>query len=205
MPSRHGECTVDWELIAQQYDQMVKYATALKLRTGEAEHVLRRFTRGGPKHPTYRAIEEVGRAAKSIFIADYVASEGLCREIHEGLQLAEYGQQRCDLRAADAADEGEEFVHLHRVAVGDRVPGDEAVACGLGQSRAAARGTAAPSDDPLERLTLPAFERLRFPLQVDTGETGEQALVGGADRVHADGRFKGVGRCVKEDVTLFGV
>jgi len=42
---------IDWELIAQQYDQMVKYATALRLGTAEAEQVLRRFTRGGPKHP----------------------------------------------------------------------------------------------------------------------------------------------------------
>ncbi|WP_030164024.1 Tn3 family transposase [Spirillospora albida] len=80
---------IDWELIAQQYDQMVKYATALKLRTGEAEQVLRRFTRGGPKHPTYRAIEEVGRAVKSVFIAEYMASEQLRREIHEGLQVVE--------------------------------------------------------------------------------------------------------------------
>ena len=49
---------INWEIIAQQYDQMVKYATALKLKTAEAEQVLRRFTRGGPKHPTYKAIEE---------------------------------------------------------------------------------------------------------------------------------------------------
>ncbi|TDD13101.1 hypothetical protein E1294_42240 [Nonomuraea diastatica] len=42
---------IDWEIIAQQYDQMVKYATALRLGTAEAEQVLRRFTRGGPKHP----------------------------------------------------------------------------------------------------------------------------------------------------------
>jgi TnpA family transposase len=80
---------IDWELIAQQYDQMVKYATALKLRTGEAEQILRRFTRGGPKHPTYKAIEEVGRAVKSVFIAEYIASEALRREIHEGLQVVE--------------------------------------------------------------------------------------------------------------------
>ena len=42
---------IRWELIAQQYDQMVKYATALRLGTAEAEAILRRFTRGGPKHP----------------------------------------------------------------------------------------------------------------------------------------------------------
>ncbi|MEV5576895.1 Tn3 family transposase [Spirillospora sp. NPDC052269] len=80
---------INWELIARQYDQMVKYATALKLRTAEAEQVLRRFTRGGPKHPTYQAIEEVGRAVKSVFVAEYMASEELRREIHEGLQVVE--------------------------------------------------------------------------------------------------------------------
>ncbi|GAA4621923.1 hypothetical protein GCM10023196_012060 [Actinoallomurus vinaceus] len=80
---------IDWELIAQQYDQMAKYATALRLGTAEAEQVLRRFTRGGPKHPTYRAIEEVGRAVKSVFVAEYMASEELRREIHEGLQVVE--------------------------------------------------------------------------------------------------------------------
>jgi TnpA family transposase len=80
---------IDWDLITQQYDQMVKYATALRLGTAEAEQVLRRFTRGGPKHPTYKAIEELGKAAKSIFVAEYIASEELRREIHEGLQVVE--------------------------------------------------------------------------------------------------------------------
>lgn len=36
---------INWELMAQQYDQIVKYATALKVGTADTEDILRRFTR----------------------------------------------------------------------------------------------------------------------------------------------------------------
>jgi len=80
---------IKWNLIRQQYDEMVKFATALRLGTADAEAILRRFTRDNVQHPTYQALVELGRAAKTIFLCDYLASEDLRREINEALNVIE--------------------------------------------------------------------------------------------------------------------
>ena len=61
---------IHWDLIAQQYDEMMKFATALRLGTADAEAILRRFTRDNASHPTYQALKELGRAVKTIFLCD---------------------------------------------------------------------------------------------------------------------------------------
>jgi TnpA family transposase len=80
---------IDWELIVKQYDEMVKYATALRLGTAEAESILKRFTRNNRQHPTYKALAELGRALKTIFLCSYLTHEAVRREIQEGLNVVE--------------------------------------------------------------------------------------------------------------------
>jgi len=81
---------IDWELIRRQYDEMIKYATALRLGTAEAEAILRRFTRENIQHPTYKALAELGKAVKTIFLCRYLHDQALRREINDGLNVVEH-------------------------------------------------------------------------------------------------------------------
>ena len=80
---------INWEIIEQQYDELIKFATALRLGTADAESILRRFTKNNVQHPTYKALCELGKALKTVFLCDYLRLESLRREIHEGLQVIE--------------------------------------------------------------------------------------------------------------------
>lgn len=80
---------IRWDLIREHYDELVKYATALKQGTVDSETLLRRFTKEGPQPPVYQALCELGKVRKTIFLCRYLASEELRREIQEGLNVVE--------------------------------------------------------------------------------------------------------------------
>jgi TnpA family transposase len=50
---------------------------------------VQRFTKKNVQHPTYKALAELGKAIKTIFLCRYLHSKELCREINEGLNVVE--------------------------------------------------------------------------------------------------------------------
>src|SRR5260370_957344 len=66
---------VRWEIIENNYDLMLKYATAIRLRTASTEALLRRFT-SETTHPAYAAMLKTGRAQPSTLLARWPRDRG---------------------------------------------------------------------------------------------------------------------------------
>jgi TnpA family transposase len=47
------------------------------------------------QHPTYKALAELGKAIKTLFLCRNLHEETLCREIHEDLNVIEQWTQFC--------------------------------------------------------------------------------------------------------------
>ena len=74
---------IDWPLLHDNYNELVKYAVALKQGMVDSEVILKCFKAGNYQHPVYKAMMELGRAIKTIFLCRYLHSEELRIEIHE--------------------------------------------------------------------------------------------------------------------------
>jgi TnpA family transposase len=80
---------IRWDLIIQQYDEMVKHAVALKTGTATAEAILKRFNSSNVTHPTSKALAELGKVEKTISLCEYLSSLDLRYEVNEGLNVVE--------------------------------------------------------------------------------------------------------------------
>ncbi len=80
---------IHWELIKENYHEIVRLVAALKTGTAEAEVIIKRFSQDNYNHPVYKAMDEIGKAVKTIFLCRYLSSEALRIEIHEALNVVE--------------------------------------------------------------------------------------------------------------------
>ena len=75
----------------QQYDQMIKYTTALRLGTAETEAILRRFTKQQRAAPDLQGLCRAGQGHQDDLPLPVPAfDEALRREINEGLNVIEH-------------------------------------------------------------------------------------------------------------------
>ncbi len=76
------------EVIENNYDLIIKYATAIRQGTASTEALLRRF-QGETTHPAYSAMYEVGCAQRTIFMAHWLRNRDLQHETESGLNVVE--------------------------------------------------------------------------------------------------------------------
>jgi len=81
--------SINWKLIREQYREIVKYTAALRAGTADTDVIMRRFTNENKGHPVYKALIELGKAVKTIFLCRYLSSESLRIEINESLNVVE--------------------------------------------------------------------------------------------------------------------
>ena len=80
---------INWKLIEDNYHEVVRIIAALKTGTVDPEVIIKRFSSNNFEHPVYRALNEIGKAVKTIFLCRYLASEDLRIDIHESLNVVE--------------------------------------------------------------------------------------------------------------------
>ncbi|WP_100551500.1 Tn3 family transposase [Caedibacter taeniospiralis] len=81
--------TINWKIIEENYEEVVKHIIALKLGIIEPSVLVKRFSKDNFNHPVYKALMEIGKANKSIFLCKYLQDENLRIEINEGLNVVE--------------------------------------------------------------------------------------------------------------------
>ena len=81
--------TINWQLIEDNYDEAIKHMVALKSGIVTPEVLIKRFSQSNYNHPVYKTLVEIGKANKTIFLCEYLASEELRIEVNEGLNVVE--------------------------------------------------------------------------------------------------------------------
>jgi TnpA family transposase len=97
--------TIDEELIAEQWDQLVRVAGSLKRRTARPHDIMRRLASSGPSDRLAKALTALGRVVKTIYILRYINDRRLRGRIQQQLNRGE--ARHALARRLFFADQGE--------------------------------------------------------------------------------------------------
>jgi TnpA family transposase len=81
--------SINWKIIEENYDEIVKYIVALRFGLVEPSVFIKRFSKDNYKHPVYKALMEIGKANKTIFLCECLKDEEIRIDIGEGLNVVE--------------------------------------------------------------------------------------------------------------------
>jgi len=84
---------IDFNLIKEQWDQLVRVAASLKNRVAPAHVVLQRLTNASPSDRVSKALTALGRVIKTIFILRYIHEEPMRRRVQLQLNRGESRHQ----------------------------------------------------------------------------------------------------------------
>lgn len=80
---------VDYELIIQYWDDILRLVTTIKLGHEKASTLLRRLNSYSRQNPLYKALKEVGRLYKTIYILRYISQQDLRQSVEAVLSKVE--------------------------------------------------------------------------------------------------------------------
>ena len=83
------EGAINVKFIEEKYHQAVKHAVALKIGSVEPEVMVKHLSQYNDSNPAYKALVEIGKAVKTIFLCKYLSSEKLRIEIRAALNVVE--------------------------------------------------------------------------------------------------------------------
>jgi len=93
VPYTHIQClfrgTIDWDLLAVHYRDMLRVAVSIKLGKITPSMILRRLGTFSRKNKLYFAFRELGRVIRTMFLLNYINDVELRRSIHAATNKSE--------------------------------------------------------------------------------------------------------------------
>ena len=82
--------TINLDLIMEQWDTMIRMAASLKNRIAPARVITQRLSSSSPADRLSKALTELGRLLKTIYILDYIQDDTIRRQVQKQLNLGEH-------------------------------------------------------------------------------------------------------------------